>query len=194
MKRESKLFWGGFGTGLLGGIFLTVLALAILFFVQVRAMRARTAATVVDERAFDFALEDVNPQSPTHGQRLRLSDLYTDRGLVLNFMASWCGPCRMELPALQEIQDEQVARVVCVAASEEGSADDLVEVLRQTGLKLPVLFASRLDAQTLDLHYRHQIIPTTYLIDRAGNIKRMFRGARPKRAIVEAIRQILGGA
>ena len=54
--------------------------------------------------ALDFTYEDINPNSPTHGERLALSDLYADGGVVLSFLASWCGFCWKELPELQKLQ------------------------------------------------------------------------------------------
>ncbi len=47
-------------------------------------------------QARDFEFEDINPRSESYGQQLVLRDLYAERGLVLQFVASWCGPCREE--------------------------------------------------------------------------------------------------
>ena len=79
-----------------------ILSLLILTSVPAFA-EDRTAPGAGTRRARDFVYEDVNPNSPTHGQSLSLSKLYSERGVVLNFIASWGGYCWKELPELQEL-------------------------------------------------------------------------------------------
>ncbi len=138
-------------------------------------------------RAYDFELEDVNPRSRSYGRKLRLSELYAAEGIVMNFMASWCGPCRDELPLLQSLHKAGRARVVCMAADEYGGAEGLLPVIEQTGLTVPVLYAPDAAAARIAEHYTYQILPATYLIDRSGVVRSTFQGLVPKKALLGAI-------
>ena len=68
----------------------------------------------------------MNPNSSTFGEALSLNELYADEGVVLNFIASWCSPCWMELPAFQKFDRESSTPVVLIAADEHGPSDDLL--------------------------------------------------------------------
>ncbi len=141
--------------------------------------------------AHDFELRDVNPQSRTHGKTVRLSSLYPERGLVLNFMASWCGPCREELPMLQGVHKSRGVPVICMAADEYGGPEGLLPVIEASGITMPVLFAPDGTAQKLAEHYTYQILPATYLIDRRGKIRSVHQGMMQKQDLVAAIEREL---
>ncbi|HEX5043898.1 MAG TPA: TlpA disulfide reductase family protein [Candidatus Polarisedimenticolaceae bacterium] len=141
--------------------------------------------------AADFALPDVNPASASYGKNVRLSGLWKERGVVVNFMASWCMPCRMELPALQAIHASGDARIVCVADGEGGRTEDLMALVRSSGLTLPVLYAAPDRASELAKDYVHESIPSTYLIGPDGRVRQLIQGAQPeeefRRAIAESL-------
>jgi thiol-disulfide isomerase/thioredoxin len=143
--------------------------------------------------ATDFELPDINPASSSYGKNVRLSGLWKDRGVVVNFMASWCMPCRMELPALQAIHASGDARVVCVADGEGGGTEDLMALVRSSGLTLPVLYAAPDRAAELAKAYTHEAIPSTYLIGPDGKIRQLIQGAQPEREFRRAISGALSG-
>jgi len=171
-------------------------------------MRAFTAATVLalalsaplggadaagtERTARDFAYEDINPKSPTHGQRLSLRDLYADGGVVLNFLASWCGYCWKELPELEQMHVDKLAPVVGVAADEYGPPDDLLRLLGGTKATIPVLLVPRNEIKDMEQFWDHQMLPTTYVIDRQGKIRSVFQGRAPHEKLLDAIRTNLG--
>ena len=66
-------------------------------------------------RARDFALEDINPRSATFGKTLELRELYGERGLLLQFVASWCAPCRKEPDTDAELEARRLQCKVAVA-------------------------------------------------------------------------------
>ncbi len=146
----------------------------------------------VEVSAFDFALEDVNPASPTRGQTLRLSDLYREGGLIVNFLASWCGPCRVELPLMQALHNAGPVPVLCVAADEYGGPRDVLPLVRASGLTMPVLFAPESDAKTLARHYDYTFLPATYLIDSRGVVKLVVEGIVDEDTLREEIAAHLG--
>ena len=143
--------------------------------------------------AADFELPDVNPASPTYGKTVRLSTLWKESGAVVNFMASWCMPCRVELPALQSIHASGDANVVCVAADEGESTEDLMSLIRSSGLTVPVLYADAARSAALARDYTYEVLPSTYLIDRQGKIRQLISGAQPEEAFRRAITESLRG-
>lgn len=129
-----------------------------------------------DARALDLVLFDVNPSSPTHGVSMRLSEVWAEHGVVLNFMASWCAPCRFELPELQALAESSDVPIVCVASAEAGDDEALLAMLEKMDLDLPVLYAPPDRVEEIDRHYRHEIVPTTYLVDGTGRIRLVLEG------------------
>ena len=137
--------------------------------------------------AADFELPDINPASASYGKNVRLSTVWEGRGAVVNFMASWCMPCRVELPALQAIHASGDARIVCVAADEGGRTEDLMTVVRSSGLTIPVLYAAPDRAAELAKAYAYEFLPSTYLIGADGKIRQFIQGAQPEEEFRRAI-------
>lgn len=171
---------------LLGGL---PVAAALVLFVSLGGGSSATPATARTAR--DFAFEDINPASPTHGETLTLSELYAERGLVLQFVASWCKPCRDELPEIQELHASGRAEILLVAADEYGYREGVLLVAERSGLTAPILFVPQDRAEEMERDYDHQILPATYLIDRAGRIREVHEGARPMERLVAAIEREL---
>lgn len=144
------------------------------------------------DRVRDFAFEDINPASPTHGMTLTLSELYPDRGLVLQFVASWCKPCRDELPNLQRLHAERRAPILLVAADEHGERDGVLTVVAQNGITAPLLFVPEDRAEQLSEHYDYEIIPATYLIGSDGTVRESHEGAWSSDRLSAAIARQLG--
>jgi len=118
-------------------------------------------APVVGQPAPDFALRTVD------GELRRLSDL---RGKVVwvNFWATWCAPCKKELPDIQALYDERRAdglEVVAINVKED--AADARAFFEARGLTLPLLLDS---AGTVYDQYRLQGLPDSFFVDREGKI------------------------
>lgn len=138
--------------------------------------------------ARDFTFRDVNPASATHGRELTLSALYDPRGVTLNFLASWCTYCWEELPELEKLHASGQARIVGVAADEYGAPLEVVlGLVANAGLTLPILFVPQDEAEELERYYDHEMLPATYLIGPAGEIRRVLQGATPPEKLRDAI-------
>ena len=101
------------------------------------------------------------------GEAVRLSD-YAGKVIVLNFWASWCFPCRYEMPYLQKIHDRFEDRGLVVVAV---AVDDELEPARafqaKYGFTFPMLFdADGVSKRALSVAG----VPETYIIDRSGNL------------------------
>ena len=117
-------------------------------------------APIIGQPAPDFILRDVE------GATVKLSDL---RGRVVwvNFWATWCVPCKKELPVLQKLADEKKdAGLVVLAINWQESADDARAYFASRGLTLPVL----LDRGGVYDQYKLQGLPDSFFIDRDGVI------------------------
>jgi peroxiredoxin len=124
-------------------------------------------APVTGAPAPDFTLEDLD------GNPVRLADL-EGQVVLVNFWATWCGPCRLEMPALQARYDALKAQGFTVlAVNMDEPREDAALFAQDLGLSFPVLLDP--GASVNDL-YRVRGYPTTYIVDREGLISRQHVG------------------
>ena len=115
----------------------------------------------ISDLAPDFALKDLG------GTEVRLSD---QRGKVvlIDFWATWCPPCREELPHIQRLhEDHRSEGLVVLALSTDRDPAAVRTFVPRHGFTFPVLFGNREVATA----YRVRGIPTVYLVDRQGRIR-----------------------
>jgi thiol-disulfide isomerase/thioredoxin len=153
---------------------------------------ATAAEPGADSRAaYRFEFEDVNPKSDSRGRRLRLDDLRAERGVVLNFIASWCGPCWQEAPSFERLHAAHETPIVFVAADEYGPPDDLLRLAARAKLTLPILLVPQDQIETMEQHYDHDMLPSTYLVGKDGAILSTLLGLVPEKILFEEIRRQL---
>lgn len=120
--------------------------------------------------SIDFELANLQ------GLNEKLSD-YKGQVVFLNFWATWCGPCRSEMPAMEEVyrelKDDGFVILAVDLAEETQTVQDFVD---DYGLTFPVLLDQTGQVGGM---YDARSIPTTYLVDRDGNILGRAIGARP---------------
>ena len=119
-------------------------------------------APVIGREAPDFTLEDLD------GNSIRLNDL---RGKVvfLNFWATWCPPCRAEMPDIEEIyQQYKDQDVVILGIDIQESPNKVRSFVKDGGYTWTMLLDETAVAANL---YNVRAIPTSYFIDREGIIK-----------------------
>lgn len=120
------------------------------------------------ELAPDFELTTID------GEKVRLSD-YRGTRVMLNFWATWCPPCRAEMPDMQRFHEDTDIVILAVNLTEtKAERENIDPFVDEFGLTFPILLDENLDAATL---YRIQPIPTTYLINSDGTIHNMAFGA-----------------
>lgn len=110
------------------------------------------------------------------GNRLALSD-YLGKVVVLNFWATWCGPCRVEMPAMEQLhQDLEKEGLVVLAVSVDAQGIVVTRPFQEAlGLTFSILHDS--DYQ-VGAAYGARTLPMTYLLDREGIIRHRIFGAR----------------
>ena len=116
----------------------------------------------------------------------RLSD-QRGRLVVLNFFATWCPPCREEIPDLVRISDELGDRLVLVGISvDQNPADVLPDFINEYGINYPIIPWDALeDYDAVYDHYPHASIPTTYVIDARGRLVERVIGSRDYATFLE---------
>ncbi len=131
----------------------------------------------------DFTLKDLN------GDVCRLAD-FRGRVVLLNFFATWCGPCRQELPdfvRLYERFKDKGLEIIGVSLDQEGEAV-LRPFIRQYGITFPIVLGTR----EVVLNYGGiKGIPTTFIIDHNGAIRDHFVGLRPRYVMEESVKKLL---
>ncbi len=118
--------------------------------------------------AYDFALQDVT------GNQVQLTD-FAGQPVIINFWATWCGPCRIEMPEMEAAyQAYQDAGLVILALNQQESAEDVALFFEELGLN----FTAVLDAQsTVSNQYgTGNVLPTTFFINGDGQITAIHRG------------------
>jgi peroxiredoxin len=130
---------------------------------------AAPAAVTVQAPAPDFTLRN------TEGRNLRLQE---QRGQVVlvNFWASWCGPCKQEMPHLNRLHDKyRSAGLVLLGVNIDEDAQLGAATAGRWGLKFPVLLDTD---KTVVRQYDLGSMPATVLIDRDGRVRHLHRGYR----------------
>jgi peroxiredoxin len=148
------------------------------------AATSLASSGLTGQSAPDFALKS------SSGENLRLSEFRGDVVMV-NFWATWCGPCRQEMPLL----DELYARYGRVGFSLLGvNIDDnqskAMTMISELGVDFPVLFDSSKEVSKL---YDVDAMPVTVLIDREGTVRFVHQGYKPgyEEMYLDQIRSLL---
>ena len=142
----------------------------ILSLLAVGLIVPAMTASAVSGIAPDFALQSRD------GSSVSLADL---RGQVvmINFWATWCGPCREEMPHLEALHQRYSALgFTLLGVNVEENSADAVSWLEETPVSFPVLFDPQNHVSKL---YDVVAMPSTVLVDRQGNVRYLHHGYQP---------------
>ncbi|CAM3069779.1 redoxin domain-containing protein [Filibacter tadaridae] len=127
-------------------------------------------------KAPDFELSTLD------GKTVRLSD-FKGQKVMLNFWATWCPPCRAEMPDMQKLHENENVVVLAVNLTEtESSMENISGFVEELALTFPILLDEKIEVAGL---YKIQPIPTSYLIDTTGHIYNVAFGALHYKTMVE---------
>ncbi len=118
----------------------------------------------------DFTLKSLS------GKNLKLSEM---RGevIMLNFWASWCGPCRQEMPILEKIhQKYQPLGFTLLGVNVEEDSNEAKAYLKEIEVSFPILFDNQNKVSQV---YNIIAMPSTIMIDRDGNMRYLHQGYKP---------------
>ncbi|HET9447997.1 MAG TPA: TlpA disulfide reductase family protein [Steroidobacteraceae bacterium] len=110
------------------------------------------------------------------GDNVSLAQL-KGRVVMLNFWASWCGPCRQEMPLLDQMHKRYSALgFTLVGVNVDANSKDAEEWLTKTPVSFPVLFDRESKVSAM---YDVKAMPSTVFIDRKGNVRYLHKGYKP---------------
>ena len=128
----------------------------------------------------DFTVYDAE------GIAVKLSD-YFGKPIVLNFWASWCGPCKMEMPEIQKFYDKYGQEIHFLLVSVDDSLDAAKSFISDSGYTFPVYFdTTSVGAYT----YGASSIPLTFFIDAEGNLTAYYMGAMSESILQQGVDMI----
>ena len=110
--------------------------------------------------------------------------------VLLNFWATWCPPCRVEMPGFQDVYDEHRddGFVVLGVSTDRAGRDPVREFLQENGITYPVAMAN---GEIVNAYGGARVLPTSFLIDREGRIRHEVRGYFTEVALRQAVRRLL---
>jgi peroxiredoxin len=148
------------------------------------AATSLASSGLTGQSAPDFALKS------SSGDNLRLSEFRGDVVMV-NFWATWCGPCRQEMPLLDELYS-RYGRVgfSLLGVNIDDNQSKAMDMIAELGVSFPVLFDSSKQVSEL---YDVDAMPVTVLIDREGTVRYVHQGYKPgyEEMYLDQIRSLL---
>ena len=144
----------------------TIIALVFSAF----AASSLASSGMEGQKAPDFALKS------STGDNLRLSE-YRGDVVMINFWATWCGPCRQEMPLLDELYNRyQRVGFNLLGVNIDDDSRRAMQMAEELGIDFPVLFDASKEVSRL---YEVEAMPVTVLVDREGTVRYVHHGYKP---------------
>lgn len=149
--------------------------LAVLFILSGCALQNAPETTEIPVQTTENTAPETVPAPDVtvytaDGQAVKLSDFF-GKPIVLNFWASWCGPCKAEMPdfdkAFQELGSDVQFLMVNLTDGRDETVETASTFIKDSGYSFPVYYDTTMEAATA---YGISSIPTTYFIDSSGNV------------------------
>ena len=136
----------------------------------------------LNSKAIDFSLPDIR------GKNYSLSQ-FKGKVVLLNFWATWCPPCRLEIPILNKIYKEyKKSEFEIIAVSLDTDVERLKNFLKEN----PVNFLVLLDKSgVIGFKYKVEAIPTSFLIDKAQILRQIYIGIIPEKEFISELKKWL---
>lgn len=167
--RLSRLQWNA--------LIVIILAAGVMWTVASRVTTAQATRDRARRATPDFVLDTLD------GGKFKLAD-HIGQPVVVNFWATWCLPCRAELPAFEEVyRNNRAQGLVVVGVDVAESPDEVAQFVAEVGLTFPIALDT--SGETTEL-YRIQGMPTTFFVGRDGLIKDMVIGGPLTQAAIES--------
>lgn len=155
--------------------------IVMAFMVFLLCACSRSGAIEVGEEAPDFSLQDIN------GNTVSMSD-FKGKVVILDFFASWCPPCKEEIPDFIELQNSYGGQGFSVVGASLTDLNDTKNFTGKMGINYPVLID---DGKASSLYGPIRSIPTTFVIGKDSKIAKLYIGYRPKDVFENDIKELL---
>ena len=154
---------------------------SVTFFVFIMFLFSNSSLAQ-EKKAPDFSLKSVD------GKIVKLSD-YKNKVVIIDFWATWCPPCRRGIPDLIALQKEFKKDLVVLGISlDTDTKGDVPAFVKDYGINYPIVYG---DNATAKLFGGVSGIPTSFLIDKKGNIVDKNVGLVPKETLATGIKNLL---
>jgi peroxiredoxin len=158
----------------------------MLYFGYHNARRANagfTSRLTQSTPAPDFSLESLD------GKTTRLSD-FRGKAVLLNFWATWCGPCKIEMPWFVDFQKQYQSQGLQIigVAMDDASKEEIGKFAKDMGVNYPILIGKE---SVGDQYGGVPALPETFLIGRDGKLTDKIIGLKGKAEIEDAIKKAL---
>ena len=149
-------------------VFVAALALGLSLILSTLPVQA--GSEKIEGAAPDFTLKAHS------GPNKRLKELRGDV-VMINFWASWCGPCRQEMPILNDLYKRyRRAGFTILGVNVEANTSDAKRYLKEVPVTFPILHDTQSEVSKM---YDVDAMPTTVMVDRNGNMRYLHRGYKP---------------
>jgi peroxiredoxin len=172
---------------------VAALAVAIILVIGVRKVNHTPVATAgagLEKAAPDFTLHSLD------GKDVRLSD-FRGKAVLLNFWATWCEPCKIEMPWFVELQKQygQDGLQIVGVSMDDDSPQDVAKFAKTMGVDYPILVGKESETDAVaNLYGGVQFLPVSIYIDRQGKIVDKIFGLKGRGEIEDTIKKALGPA
>ena len=148
------------------GLKMTLLGI----FLGIIAASSLAASDLAGQAAPDFVLKSAT------GENLRLTE-YRGDDVMINFWATWCGPCRQEMPLLNELFNRyQRVGFSLLGVNIDDDSRRAMQMVEDLGVDFPVLFDETKEVSKL---YQVEAMPVTVIVDREGTVRYVHHGYKP---------------
>jgi len=167
-------------------IVVVAVVIALMLAIGLRVARHSRQSAVIQMKgdvAPDFTLQSLE------GKSVHLSD-YRGKAVLLNFWATWCAPCKIEMPWFVELQKEygpEGLQIVGVAM-DDASPKEIADFAKDMGVNYPVLIGKE---SVGDAYGGVQFLPESFYIDRNGKVLDKAFGLKGRGEIEDDIKKII---
>jgi peroxiredoxin len=144
-------------------LLLVLLAVVIVQAMEPEEQQDNLPGLNVGEKAPDFELQTLS------GESVKLSD-FQGKKVMLNFWATWCPPCKEEMPDMEQFHHEKGKDMIILAVNIDPQLN-VKQFVTKMGITFPILLDEKDKVNTL---YQVLTIPTTYFIDEKGIIRQKY--------------------
>jgi len=145
----------------------------VRFLVALVAMVMMSSSALAGDKAADFTLRDIDGNTVTLSEKI-------GNVVLVSFWATWCGPCKEEMPHLQKLYTEKKDEglvVLSISTDDARSASKVKPYIKKNGYNFTVLLDR--DSSVIGTYNPAKTLPYTVVIDRAGEIAKQTQGFNP---------------